>query len=689
MTKPLIKPKFIFFILIIHFYSAISFSQFFLSPDELYHEALEFIMADEYEEALPYFVQLLEKGYRTANIHYRIGQCYLFIPGQKTKSIQHLETAVQKASGYYTGHSPGEDLAPLDAYYLLGMAYRTNNQLEKSEQTFSLLLDSLGHGASEMTKVNEQIKICRNAGELIRNEISLKAAKLDDMINTAFSNFNPVVNQNETLIYYMDALKFYDAVMKSEKKGDRWEAPDNLTPEIKSDGDYIITDISEDENTLLLRMDDAYTKGDIYLCKKKNGKWDKLKKLNANINTRFNETHASFANNGKTLFFTSNRTGGYGGLDIYKSDLISEGDWGPAINLGLLINTALDEESPFISDENQSLYFSSQGHYNMGGHDIFISAVNENGEFQNPVNMGYPLNTTDNDLFYFPVKDGKQGYHAKYTDNLDGNMDIYRYEIFSVANPARFTIKGQISLPPESDIPFEKINVTLIDKIKSDTISSGMAEKDGRYIYRLPSGEFELNFSTGQAFLDRRSISLPPYLSIEELIVNSDLKYDLPEAIDSFVTKEITLPEKTEYASVSDTFIIRHVLFGFDRYVVSKANLSYLDKLVSLLQKYPDIIVSIEGHTDAIGSESYNKVLSLKRADQVAGYLFSFNIGKNKVLVTGYGEELPLAINHNRDGSDNPEGRSFNRRVEISLDRIPDNLIIIRQVDIPDELRVK
>jgi outer membrane protein OmpA-like peptidoglycan-associated protein len=686
MINPLIKPKFICLLLILSFNSAITFSQFFLSPDEVYQEGLDFILADEFEEALPYFVQLLEKGYNTANIHYKIGQCYLFIPGQKEKSIEHLEIAAKHASRNYNGHSPGEDLAPLDAIYLLGMAYRTSNLLEKSELIFNSLIDSLDGDTAEIAKVDKQLMICRNAEELIRNEISLKTTRLDGNINTSFSNYNPVVNQDESLIYYMDALRFYDAVMRSEKSGNRWRRPDNMTPRIKSDGDFIITGISEDGNTLLLRLDDAYTKGDIYVCEKKHDKWDITKKLNGNINTRFNETHASFANKGRTLYFTSSRNGGYGGLDIYRADLDATGDWGPAMNLGPVINTSLDEESPFISADNRSLYFSSQGHYNMGGHDIFVSDIHDDGELQNPVNIGYPLNSTDNDLFYFPVKNGKQGYHAKYTDNQDGNLDIYRYEILSVANPARYTVKGRISLPPESTIPFEKINITLIDKDINDTIGTRKAEKDGRYIYRLPSGEFELLFSTDEAYLDRTDISLPRYLNIDELIVNSDLKFEPAEARDTFLT---ALTEKTEYEHVSDTFTIRHVLFGFDKFAISKAQLSYIDELAGLLKKYPDLTVRVEGHTDAIGSESYNKGLSLRRANQVAGYLSSCDIQKYRILVKGFGEDSPVAINHNKDGTDNPKGRGYNRRVEISLDQVPGNLIIIWQVDIPDELRVK
>ncbi len=689
MTKPLIKPRFICFILIYHFFASISYSQFFLSPDELYQEAGEFIMADEFAEALPLYLQLLEKGYTTANVHYKIGQCYLFIPGQKANSIQHLEIAAKKAASNYKGLTPDEDSAPLHALFLLGVAYRTNSQLEKSIQSFESLKDSLSDDPAELMKVEEQLKLCDNARELVRNEINLRATRLHDIINTSYSNFNPVVNHDETMIYYMDALKFYDAVMRSEKHKGSWQKPDNLTPKIKSDGDHYILDVSEKENKLLLRLDDPYTKGDIYICEYRNGKWGKVKKLNGNINTRYDETHASFANGDSTLYFTSNRSGGYGGLDIYRSDLNSNGDWGPATNLGPVINTSLDEESPFMSDDNRNLFFSSQGHFNMGGYDIFVSEINVDGDLQNPLNIGYPLNTTDNDLFYFPVKKGKQGYHAKYTNNSDGNLDIYRYEILTTANPARFTIKGHISLPPQSNIPYESIIITLVDKSRNDTLLTDRAAKDGNYLYKLPSGDFELNFSTDQGFLDKKDVSLPQYLNVDELVFNSELKYEPAEAAVTSTAEGITKPVIAESVIVTDTFICRYIFFGFDRYKITEDGISYLKELITLLQEYPDIHLKVAGHTDAIGSEIYNKALSLRRARQVAGYLSSRGIGQDRILVSGYGEELPAAINSNPDGTDSPEGRKYNRRVEISLDQTPDNLIIIRRVHIPENLRIK
>lgn len=702
ITKTLNKIKTTLIVLSFGLTSSLSYAQFFLSPDELYREANEYILADEFSEALPYFLNLIEKGYDNANIHYKTGLCYLFIPGQKAKSIKYLELAVKKASRNYSGNGPDEDRAPLQSYTLLAMAYRINNQLDKCENILSSLKDSVSDDPVEITRINNELKVCEHAKELIRCKIDLDTTSLPEIINSSFSCFNPVVSDDETRIYYMEALKFYDAVMFSLNTSGNWNKPENLTPKIKSDGDYLVVDISSDGKTLLLQTDDPYSQGDIYSCSQKNGKWSKIKKLNENINTHFDETHASFANNDATLIFTSNKDGGFGGLDIYSSDLDSSGDWGPAVNLGPVINTSGDEETPFITDSGKSLYFSSQGHYNMGGYDIFISRKSDSGEWQNPQNIGYPLNTTDNDIFYYPLQNGNSGYHARYSNNISGNLNIYRYTILSIANPARYTVKGKIMPQNDKRIPFENIQISLIDKNNNDTLNTRRAGKEGSYLYKLPTGKFELDFYTGKILLDKKNINLPPYLNIDELIVNSEIDYDLALKNDNAGLKSGTLAEKSYEEQLEkdsllkgyliasyDTFYLKNILFGFGEYTMFKTSYTYLDELAALLMKYPEIRLKLCGYTDAIGSETYNTYLSQKRAGQVAGYLSSSQVSRKRIAIAGFGESNPVAVNTNSNGSDNPEGRRFNRRVEIILDNVPDNVDIVEENDIPEELRIK
>ena len=687
MCKTLINPKKSLLLIILNFVFIFSFSQFFLSPEEMYTEGVEFMLAEEYIEALPEFKQLLSKGYTSANIYYKIGLCYLNIPGQKENSIEYLEKVINKVTSRYEGKLPDEDAAPLQALFHLGAAYRINGQFEKCEQIISVFKDSVINNPEWLTKANSELSTCDNAKELIKAKIDLKVKK-PDIINTTFSNYNPLVNSSESLIYYMDALKFYDAIMQSVAVEDNWSKPENLTPKLRSDGDYEVVGVSDDGNTLLLYLYDAYTRGDIYSCEKKSEKWQKMQKLNSNINTHFNETHASFANHGNTIYFTSDRKGGFGGLDIYKSDKNEQDEWGPAVNLGNEINTSLDEETPFVSGNGKSLYFCSQGHYNMGGYDIFVSQLKSNGDWSNPLNIGYPLNTTDDDLFYFPLKDGSTGYHAKYSDNVSGIMDIYRYEVLSKANPARYTVKGRIITTEEKRVPFDKINIALVDKANNDTINNRHADKDGSYKYKLPSGDFELDFySSKNLYQQKKSINLPEYLTVDELIVNTTLDTALLAEIDTTFQQQL-IATANQNKLKSDTFFIRLILFGFDKYSLHEASRDYLFELTDMLKKYPDITIHLDGYTDAIGSESYNKLLSERRANQVKKIMLSDKIKETRISVKGLGEGNPVAINTNPDGSDNPDGRKYNRRVEIQLENVPASVLLIVKSEIPEELRI-
>ncbi|MBN2613027.1 MAG: OmpA family protein [Bacteroidales bacterium] len=692
MTKTLIKPKKTLFTLLFSLLGLLSYGQFVLSPEEQYIEGEEFILSEECNEALPFFRQLYDKGFKTANISYKIGYCYLFSPGRKENAIGYLETACKKASGSYIGKSPSEDKAPLDALLYLGMAYRINYQFEKCFNILNILKDSVDSGSELYARADLEIKQCENAISLVEAEIMLKKTPVDEGINNTSSNFNPLVTSDETQIYYMEALKFYDAVMNAVKASGSWTLPDNITANLRSDGDFFVTGLSKDGNTLLLQMYDPYSRGDIYMCEKKDGKWEQISKLNDNINTLFNETHASFANNGKTLIFTSNKPGGYGGLDIYRSEMNSDGEWSPAINLGPAVNTAMNEETPFVTDDNKRMWFSSMGHYNMGGYDIFYSDADETGNWGNPSNAGYPLNTSDDDLFYFPVKDGNTGYHAKYSDNLFGSMDIFRFELLSKANPARFNVRGQLKPKGDQPLPYERIEIALVDKLADDTLSIKKTEPDGKYTYKLPSGEYELNFFADKEYLDKKNISLPDYLTVNDLIIDTELDESLLARIATspdMMTLQGDQAQKEPAKHQEDTIIIRHILFGFDRFAISAADIEYITGLTELLQKYPDVKIIINGYTDAIGDASYNKGLSVKRAQRIRDLMVAAKIDVSRIDVNGLGEEAPVAVNNNADGTDNPNGRKYNRRVEIELDRVPEYLIIIYMNNVPEELLFK
>ncbi len=387
------------------------------------------LLYNEYKEALPLFLELQESGKKTPNIKYRIGQCYLEIPGEKDKAIPYLEEATQDlTTDYNVGHFE-EDKAPLQALYYLGIAYRTNNQIEKALEIFEDYKNRLDEDDSEELKlVNAQIEACNTALELKKNPINVMEKNLGKKINSSYSNVNAVVSGDEGIMVFVSELQFYDAIFYSKKINGRWTTAKNISLDFESPRPLKPVYLSYDGTTLYLCRDDN-NDFNFYISKFSKNKWSAVEPLSDKINSDAFEKHLCTTKDGNVIYFTSNREGGYGGYDVYKSIKDENGVWQKPVNLGETINTPFDEATPFITEDRSKLYFSSKGHSNMGGYDVFYS-FKKNNSWQKPVNMGFPINTTDDDTFFYPLKNGKVAYFSKVKPNGYGKMDIYRLNLY-------------------------------------------------------------------------------------------------------------------------------------------------------------------------------------------------------------------------------------------------------------------
>ncbi len=647
------------------------YGQLWPSNEDIYLEAEDYLVEEEYNEALPLYLMLLEKGYNTANIKYKIGECYLHIPGQKQNALSYLKEASDKASEEYTGLNLEEDKAPLSSIFHLAIAYRLHDNFDKAIETFNRMKELIPQDDLENREIIDiHISRCKNAVEMANAPVSIKKTKLDNIINSGYSDYNPLLTADESVIIYMQKRKFYDAVIQSTRLGGYWTKPVNLTPKIKSDGEYSAVGISSDGKQLLLNTFDPETSGDIYQSDFIDGKWSKITRLNDNINTEFNETHASISGDGNVMYFTSSRKGGYGGLDIYKSEKQEDGEWGPAKNLGPVINTVYNEEAPFITRDGKKIYFSSQGHYNMGGYDLFSSELSESGEWLPPVNIGFPISTSDDDVFFYPAGDGNKGYLSKFTGNEKNEQDIFKFEILSIANPVKFRISGFVKIPDSVDYELNNVSVTFFDLINNDTLITTYCDSEGKYEHKIRAGEYELTFNAKGKQFDSKKISIPINFPEEELIVNS--KLDIP----------VTIRKDLLIVAEKDTFFIDDIFFAFDSYALNKDAMAFLDNLTKLLIKYPNLLIHINGFTDSVGSAEYNKLLSVKRAKSVGNFLKENEINPECYIINGYGETKNKAINST------PAGRQINRRVEIDILDPPDNLILIHSFIVPDNLAI-
>jgi tetratricopeptide (TPR) repeat protein len=475
-----------------------------------FSDAESLVLFGDYKNAVQLYLPLLKIYPNNDYFKYRIGRCYLYMPGEKKKAISYLEDAVKniRPDSYKEGRFR-ETAAPFDALNCLATAYLINNELDKALKTYKTFKENINSEVYDTVLVNLQINSCLTAKELMSNPVYVKEKNLGENINESYSEFNPVVSDNGDLLIFSRSLPFYDAILYSTRVKGQWSVPLNMNELLKVDQDIYPTSISSDNKTLYLYNSVGYD-GNIFTTKFEHGKWSALVKLNDNINTKYWESHATISHDNSKLYFTSNRNGTLGGLDIYVSHRGIDGDWGPAINLGPVINTPYNEESPFLSDNDKTLFFSSRGHLNMGGYDIFYSTQLADGSWSVPLNMGYPLNTTDDDLFYKPQNDGFIGYIARDDPGGYGKQDIYQVEVFSSDHPRKFFVKGMVKAADQLNNMKDRVKISTrsINKTNKTLIAYSNPET-GRYEFNVPQGNFEITYEGegGSKFV--RNIVLP------------------------------------------------------------------------------------------------------------------------------------------------------------------------------------
>lgn len=610
---------------------------------EYFLDAEFFFAQEEYVDALVDYMELYKNGYENnANLNYRIGICYLKIPGQKDKSIDYLLKAVQNVKSNNTEGKFRDEKAPMDAWLFLGVAYRVNYKLDKAIEAFQKyqeILPKKDETAREY--IAREIEACHKAKEFIQNPSKAKLVNLGDSINGSSSNYKAVLSGDGKSIFFMNELPFYDAVYYSILKNGRWTTPVNITPQIQSDGNQFVSSVSYDGKTLYLTYEDDFN-SDIWISWLKDSVWSKSEPVKGAINTRFWESHASISKDGKTLYFASNQKG-IGAMDIYKSEIGNDNLWGQPVNMGSVINTPVNEDTPFITEDGNTLYFSSQGHNGMGGYDLYRSKKDENGNWSQPENLGYPLNTTDDDLFYFPWQNGEYALISTFDLDGFGKEDIYEVQHLNGSMLKFITANEKISSEA-----FEKQHDTLnVASIQTEVPVQNVTD-------------------------DTNSV-------------------ETTEKIEN-ITKEDNLAEKVEVPieevnkkSVS----LNPVYYGFDSSIINESGKQQLDKVVVLLKEMNTLVIELVGYADAIGPAKYNALLSEKRAVSALNYLKGKGVPSERIKTRGLGETNFAAINSNPDGTDNPEGRKYNRRVEIEFSGEGSENIEIESEEVPENLKSK
>jgi tetratricopeptide (TPR) repeat protein len=455
--------------------------------------AESWFLFEEYREAEDIYQKLLMRDPENDNLKYKIGICLLNDPYRKGESIAYLLDASNNINPDYKESSFKENSAPPDVLYYLGNAYLVNDMLDPAIETFERFLKILDPEVYDDMLVKAQIKACENAKRLKTMPVDFDITPLGPPINTRYADINPVISGDGKKMAFVTEQPFFDEALFVEKVDGHWSLPMSLTAMLGFDENVYPVGLSYDGTEMLLYYDDEHI-GNLYYSRYEDGLWLPAVKLGENISTKYWESHGCFSKDGKSIYFTSNRKGTFGGLDIYRSDRLPDGGWGVPENLGPTVNSRYNEETPFITEDGQTLFFSSYGHFNIGGYDIFYSKRNKDGSWSEPVNLGYPINTTGDDLFFQPVKNGFGGYQSRLIETGEGRFDICYLELYSVDNPRMYLVTGSVRTP-DGEADLTRLEMFVIDLGTGDTIKFSVPiEASGAFQLDLAQGNYTLHF---------------------------------------------------------------------------------------------------------------------------------------------------------------------------------------------------
>ncbi len=499
------------------------------------------------------------------------------------------------------------------------------------------------------------MKCCNFAVEAIKKPVPFTPVSLGDSVNSLYSEYSPSLTVDEQTLVVTRLVPrdqntvhqqpFEEDFYISYKQADSsWGEMRRMSAPLNSHGNEGAQSISPDGQTLyftICNRADGLGSCDLYISERKGKGWSTPVNMGIKVNSGVWDSQPSISPDGKTLYFSSARGGGKGKMDIWKTSKDDNGNWMSPVNLGDSINTELSEMSPFIHSDGRTLYFTSTGHPGMGGMDIFYSKLDDNGKWSSPKNIGYPINTNNDEGYLIVNARGNKAYFASDKYGGKGGLDIYSFDLYEAARPTAVTyMKGTVydsKTKKRLQAKFE-----LIDLTTSNIIAQSVSDVlTGEFMVSLPS---ERNYAL--------NVSRDGYLFYSE---NFELKGNHSQ-IKPFI-KDVYL-QPIEAGSI---VILKNIFFDFDKSDLKPESVVELNRLYDLLVKNTAMKIEIGGHTDNKGTAEYNQRLSESRARSVYDFLVNKGIDKTRLSYKGYGLTKPI------DTNDNDEGRANNRRTEFKV----------------------
>lgn len=620
----------------------------------------------DYEDAIGLYLQSIDENPDNIRANYQLGECYLRTSHSKGKAIRFFLKAYDLDPEYTNM-----------ILYKVAESYRFAYEFDEAISYYKLFKEELeihrrifeGLDTYELKeRADRRIFECLNAKQFISAPTSVQIENLGDVINSEHNDYAPVISTEDNTLIFTSRReggvgilkdvdnKYFEDIWISKLENGKWTEPTNLGKPINSDNHESNLCLSPLGNYLYVyKTENA---GDIFISENVDGVWTEPKSLGSPINTEFKEISAFETTDGRQLFISSDRPGGVGKADLYVCDKNLEGGWGEPKLLSDVVNTIYDEEGPFYITESNTLYFSSKGHKGMGGYDLYRTQYNpENDTWSEPQNLGYPINSADDDLYFTMASDGKTGYYATFKEDSRGENDIYR--IFPADGSAavqQLDSESVVSTPPlEGTIV---LNFKVVDYDSGDPVVANVDLVDKETDLKLYSGEINGDFKF--SFENQKSTTLI-FLVESSGYLFQTVKVKVPE----FTGEPITIERKVGMRKPKENVanIMRNVYFDFNKATLKKESYNEIEKLVKMLKANPSMRIEINGHTDFIGGAAYNKELSRQRASAVRDYLINKGgIDGSRVTAVGYGSERPLASN-----DDEEEGRELNRRTEFTI----------------------
>lgn len=475
-----------------------------------------------YHLALPIYNELHNIDTNNMEICYKLGVCLFKVRRESAESLPLFNKSKYEFA---------------EAYFYLGQLYHKKMMFDKALESYLEFKNSGEKPDISMETADYFMQKSLNAKEMMLVKSNATISNFDNGINTPYSEYVPLLTPDDSKLYFTSRRKgstgdlfdpyyeYFEDVYVSEKKDNIWCEPYNPGKPVNTETHDACVALSKDGQQLYIyRTDKELSTGHIYISQNNEGVWDEPVLFQANIYAQGStEASLSVSPDQNTIYFSSNRSGGFGGKDIYRVTKMPDSTWSLPMNLGPTINSPWDEDAPFIHPDGITLYFSSKGHKNMGGYDIFKSTMLENNRWSSPENLGYPVNSVKDDIYFIATFDGRQIYFSSDRDEGKGNMDIYRGEIID-PQTSQMILKGTITTNEPEYMPVRAV-ITIIDYDTKELQGIYRTGKNGKYIMvLLPRKKYKLLIEAEGYFPFSTEIDMTTKLQFEDLYKNIVLK---------------------------------------------------------------------------------------------------------------------------------------------------------------------